>query len=562
MKKRLLLFAAVLAASVNFMFAENKTVQDSNGNTFSYDTTTDRDARSDKGDTLYYSSGRSFDINTDQYKVTLKSDLRIQVNNSNLIYNVRLASASPTPGTITTFTERIKSSTTVYDIVVKEEDIVYTRMSGNYVSAYTPNKTSEEFAKYIVACTEIKNIQPAIIFTGTELKSAKWNNTVIDEDDDGVEIVDELYYMNFRRNKFLPILNIDGDYARGEIYNNCYVTYNPVGIVDGFQSYTITGDGKVGYVHGVVDDGKVEEILSNTNYTYLNYDFTDVSILGSVATDIIDNRIAYFNKNTDVTGQNIVVGTTCESYVIADNGQEIYVDKSFAAEESKYRRTFTPDSYGTIVLPFTVSSTGSTFVKQAKLTGYVPGPENDSEITNKLTFTSTEAIAPNTPYLFKALSTVTGESIFYGETNGTVKATEEAKSANYNGAQFIGTFEGLSAEDASNVYVVGMVGGVGRIGKTKKALKPGRCYFTYNATGNNAKEMENVTIEIIDEDGSVETVDVDKTVTAIDGVVNGEVVSVQYISANGQISNEPFSGINLVKKTFEDGSVETSKVVF
>ena len=43
---------------------------------------------------------------------------------------------------------------------------------------------------------------------------------------------------------------------------------------------------------------------------------------------------------------------------------------------------------------------------------------------------------------------------------------------------------------------------------------------------------------------------------------SGEVVSVQYISANGQVSNEPFSGINLVKKTFEDGSVETSKVVF
>ena len=85
MKKRLLLFAAVLAASVNFMFAENKTVQDSNGNTFSYDTKTDLDASSYEGDTLYYSSGRSFDIITDQYKVTLKSDLRIQVNNSNLI---------------------------------------------------------------------------------------------------------------------------------------------------------------------------------------------------------------------------------------------------------------------------------------------------------------------------------------------------------------------------------------------------------------------------------------------------------------------------------------------
>ena len=540
MKKRLLLFAAVLTASVNFVFAENKTVQDSNGNTFSYDTKTDLDASSMGGDTLY-SSGRSFDIITDQYKVTLKSDLRIQVNNSNLIYNVRLTSVSETPGTIATFTERIKSSTTVYDVVVKEEDIVYTKMSGNYVSAYTPNKTSKEFAKYIVACTEIKNIQPSIIFTGTELKSAKWNNTVIDEDDDGVEIVDELYYMNFRRNKFLPILNIDGDYARGTIYNNCYATYNPVGIVDGFQPYTVTGDGKVGFVHGVVDDGKVEEILSSTMYTYLNYDFTDVSILGSVATDIIDNRLAYFNKNTDVTGQNIVVGTTCESYVIADNGQEIYVSKAFSTEQSQYRRTFTPDSYGTIVLPFSVNNTGSMFVKQAVLTDY------DSN-ENKLTFTSSAMIAPNTPYLFKALSTVSGESIFYGQVNGTVEATTEAKSPKYDGAQFIGTFEGLAAEEVSNYYVVGSTG---KIGRTKNSLKPGRCYFT-REVNTNASAF-NPTVVFIDEDGSA---------TAIDSVATEETVSVQYLSVNGQISSQPFSGVNIVKKTFKDGSVKTSKVVF
>ena len=543
MKKRLLLFAAVLTASANFVFAENKTVQDSNGNTFSYDTKTDLDASSYEGD-IINPQPASFDIITDQYKVTLKSDLRIQVNNCNLIYNVRLTSVSETPGTIATFTERIKSSTTVYDVVVKEEDIVYTKMSGNFVSGYTPNKTSEEFAKYIVACTEIKNIQPAIIFTGTELKSAKWNNTVIDEDDDGVEIVDELYYMNFRRNKFLPILNIDGDYARGTIYNNCYATYNPVGIVDGYEAYTVTGDDKVGFVHGVVDDGKVEEILSNTMYTYLNYDFTDVSILGSVATDIIDNRLAYFNKNTDVTGQNIVVGTTCESYVIADNGQEIYVNKAFSTEQSQYRRTFTPDSYGTIVLPFSVNNTGSMFVKQAVLTDY------DSN-ENKLTFTSSAMIAPNTPYLFKALSTVSGELTFYGPVNGTVEATTEAKSPKYDGAQFIGTFEGLSAEDASNVYVVGMVGGVGKIGKTKNALKPGRCYFTRE--GNTNASAFNPTVVFIDEDGSA---------TAIDSVATEETVSVQYLSVNGQISSQPFSGVNIVKKTFKDGSVKTSKVVF
>lgn len=561
MKKRLLLFAAVLTASANFMFAEEKTVQDSNGNTFIYDNKNDVVAGSYAGDTIYANTA-SFDILPAQYKITLKSDQRYQVNNCDIKYNVKLAGISEPPSTIEQFTERLNSNFTKYDVVIFENTISSEILDEDDELIGYAKKDGADYNRYVVACERAKVIDGSVIYKGSELLSGAYKGKIVREDLDEVAICSDLYYARTsKKGNFMPILNVDGDYASGVTYSNSYVTYKPAGIVDGFQTYTITGDGKVGYVHGVVDDGKVEEILSNTNYTYLNYDFTDVSILGSVATDIIDNRIAYFNKNTDVTGQNIVVGTTCESYVIADNGQEIYVNKSFAAEESQYKRTFSPDSYGTIVLPFTVSGTGNIFVKQAKLTGYVPGPDNESSITNKLTFTSTEAIAPNTPYLYKTLGTVSGESIFFGDTNGTVKATEEAKSANFNGAQFVGTFEGLSAEEASNVYVVGMVGGVGKIGKTKKALKPGRCYFTYEST-NNAKAMENVTIEIIDEDGSVETVDVDKTVTAIDGVVNGEVVSVQYISANGQISNEPFSGINLVKKTFEDGSVETSKVIF
>lgn len=566
MKKRLLLFAAVLTASANFMFAEEKTVQDSNGNTFSYDTKTDLDPSSYEGETTY-SQLPSITISADSYQLILNSDLTTRVSNRNFIYNVKLANVSNTPGTIASFTQNFPSTTTNYDIAVVPDDFVTVVRKGRKILSYLVDEGSattddDAYDKYVLACERAMEIRPDLVCKGSDLIQGHIYDEVIDVDDDGVDVVSSLYYMLARNGAtIVPILEVTGVYAKGTTYSNSSITYNPVGIAEGYQSYTVDGDGKVGYVHGVVDDGKVEEILSNTNYTYLNYDFTDVSILGSVATDIIDNRIAYFNKNTDVTGQNIVVGTTCESYVIADNGQEIFVNKSFAAEESQYKRTFSPDSYGTIVLPFTVSGTGNIFVKQAKLTGYVPGPDNESSITNKLTFTSTEAIAPNTPYLYKTLATVSGESIFFGDTNGTVKATEEAKSANFNGAQFVGTFEGLSAEEASNVYVVGMVGGVGKIGKTKKALKPGRCYFTYEST-NNAKAMENVTIEIIDEDGSVETVDVDKTVTAIDGVVNGEVVSVQYISANGQISNEPFSGINLVKKTFEDGSVETSKVIF
>lgn len=544
MKKRLLLFAAVLAASANFVFAANKTVQDSNGNTFSYDTTTDRDASSYEGETIYANTA-SFDILTAQYKITLKSDQRIRISDCNLLYNVKLSALSATPGTIERFTEYIPSDFIQYNVVVFENTISSEILDEDDDLIGYAIKAGEDYNRYIIACVRAKDIDVSVIYKGSELLSGAFEGKIIREDFEDVAICSDLYYARTsKKGNFMPILNVDGDYASGTIYTNSVVTYNPVGIVDGFQTYTITGEGKVGYVHGVVDDGKVEEILSNTYYTYLNYDFTDVCIIGSVATDIIDNRIAYFNKNTDVTGQNIVVGTTCESYVIADNGQEIYVNKAFSTEQSQYRRTFTPDSYGTIVLPFSVNNTGSMFVKQAVLTDY------DSN-ENKLTFTSSAMIAPNTPYLFKTLHTVSGESRFYGPVNGTVEATTEAKSPKYDGAQFIGTFEGLPAEDASNVYVVGMVGGVGKIGKTKKALKPGRCYFT--CEGNTNASAFNPTVVFIDEDGSA---------TAIENVTDNEVASVQYISADGQISSQPFSGVNIVKKTFKDGSVKTSKVVF
>lgn len=555
MKKRLLLFAAVLSASANFVFAETKTVQDSNGNTFTYDTQKDLDPSSYEGQTTAPATA-SITPNSDFYQLTLNSNLTTTIADCNLIYNVKLAEVSGNPGAISSFTERLQSSNTVYDVVVSESQIATYIYENGEITGYSVKENSEAYNRYVVACERAIEINNMMVVRGNEVPRLY--------DFEEMEVNPKLYYMvtGKKVKNYIPILNVNGEYTRGVVYSNSFVTYNPVGIADGTASYTVDGTGKVGYVHGIVDNGKIEEILANYN-NYLNFDFSDASVLGTISTNITDNRIAYFNAGVDVAtnkGQNIIVDSQCKNYVISDNGQEIYVATAFQAKSSQYKRTVTSSTYGTIVLPFTVENTSNVFEKQAKLTGYVPSPENESLTTNKLTFTSTEVIAPNTPYLFKSLSTVTGESIFSGNVNGTVNATGNAASAKFNGAQFVGTFEGLSAQDASQVYVIGVVNGVGKIGRTSKALKPGRCYLTYDAS-TNAK-VENATIEIIDEDGSVETVSLDEEVTAIEGVVNGEAVSVQYISVDGQISSEPFSGINLVKKTFEDGSVETTKVVF
>ncbi len=555
--KRLLLLTAVLSASASYVLAQNsniKTVDDANGNTYTYNVVDDRDPSSYDGQTVSPATA-SINPNGPYYTLTINSDGATKISDCNLIYNVKLSSLADDPGEIKSFSKRLESTTRIWDIGITETQFVSTILEedidGNKVPVAYSIKDTEEaekvYDRYAEACERAIEISPAYVVRGTSVPGLY--------DSEGMELNSRLYYMvsGKKVKTYLPILNVNGTYTDGITYSNCFVTYNPVGIADGYKSYSVSGNGKVGYVSGVVDNGKVEEILTDTQYKeYVNFDFTNASIIGSVNTNVInDNRIAYFSKNTDVTGQNFVVGTSCERYYIYDNKQEIYVDRSFSAEDSRYHRTFTPETYGSIVLPFTVSTTSNIFVKQAKLTDYVASE-------NKLVFTSTESIAPNTPYMFKVLPTVTGESTIYGATNGTVTKTAEAKSPKIQGAQFAGTFEGLSAAIASQVYVIGAVG---KIGRTTKELKPGRCYLTREDPDNFAK-MESATIEIVDEDGSIEKVEADEAVTAIDGVVNGEVVSVQYISVNGQISNEPFSGVNLVKKTFEDGSVETSKVVY
>ena len=417
--------------------------------------------------------------------------------------------------------------------------------------AYEVRTDDSKYKLYVDACQKAIDYGKDLVL-GSTIASGT-------EDTDGFEVHPALYYKVKRKKvngtitySYEAVTTTTGGYTETTQYlNGCVDTYYPT-TIDAEVGYNVS-EGKVGVVTGVVNNARMEDIIAGNAR---NYDFTGAIIFGEINQTVPVNKLAYFEADTKLKKgaptTNIVVGAQCADYQIRDNGEEIYVKDSFFSSKSEYRRSFTNDTYGSIVLPFTVSSTSNTFVKQAKLTNYVASE-------NKLTFTSAESIAPNTPYMFKVLSTVVGESTLSGA--GEVVKTEEAKSQKIEGAQFVGTFEGLTAEIASQVYVIGAVG---KIGRTTKALKPGRCYLTREDPDNFAK-IENATIEIIDEDGSIETVKVDKIdedVTAIDGVVNGEVVSVQYISANGQVSSEPFSGINLVKKTFEDGSVETSKVVF
>lgn len=375
-------------------------------------------------------------------------------------------------------------------------------------------------------------------------------------DSDGMKLNPNLYYMligGYNANSaksVYPIIEIEYVHNVGIDYDGCSDTYVPTYISSTLMNddnLSVSSDGKLCTITGYVDQARIENIVSTNSISKncLNFDFTTAVVFGEINSNVEANKIAYFKEGANVAGQNIVVGKLCENYLISD-GKEIYVNKAFTAGNATYNRTFTAGNYGTIVLPFAVPSTSGIFVKQARLASY--DAENDI-----IKFSTAESIQPNVPYLFNAQAG--GGSL--EATNTPVSATpaNSTISTDVTTLKFVGTFKEITGPTGFVITTAG------NINKTKESttIKAGRCYLTLGQT--NAK-LANTIIQIIDEDGSIEEIEVDSEVTAIDDIENGEVVATQYISINGQISNEPFNGMNIVKKTFANGTVETSKVVY
>lgn len=510
MRKKLLLLAAVLSASASITFAQEKTVySDDNNITYTYSANSDV--------TITAQGQSSLDSENNRENIILGSTLSIDYVAYTRVAN-RNRDIKLTVSDINDYSILPSQLQSFSRAVVSGEDLTNDDLNSNISSFATDNRlnfprtqrnnlppsemyykirqnTNAEkaaYATYQNACEKART-RGLYVYTGAELLEEG-----VDFDLYHMQINEGLYYIDAPN--AVDVILIDattGNWKEGTTYLNCTDNFIPTYIGSNIPLPTTTAsdeDSKVGIVSGLVDNGKVEEILANDDYKYLNYDFTNATVLGTLSVDIEDNRVAYFKEGVNVLntgGQNIVVGDYCRSYVISDNNQEIFVSKAFSAGESQYKRSFTPDTYGTIVLPFSVSNPGNIFIRQAVFTGY-------SSAENKMTFSCTSMIAPNTPHLFKVLPTVTGETL-YGPVNGTIEATAEANSAKYEGAQFAGTFEGLPAEKVSQVYVVGAVG---KIGKTTKALKPGRCYFTREDPDNFARSFDGTTIEFIDEDGT------------------------------------------------------------
>lgn len=416
---------------------------------------------------------------------------------------------------------------------------------------------------------------------GVNLKPG-YQITAAAKDDSGVDICEDLYYfekVNVVTEKdeqgniiyirpgrpqqtttyvYTCITEVKGSISEKITWDQCTDELTPTEISDDLE-WNVTTSGKVGVVTGIVNQARIEEAIARGER---NFDFTGALVLGGVNMDVPANKLAYFPQyrddeeelNFNATGTNIVKGGQCAKYLIKDNGKEIYVNKGFTAGEATYERDFKAGTYGTIVLPFMAVNTNETFERLARLNGY-------DAVANKISCITDVSIGANTPYLVQINSNADG---IY-ETDAKVVPTGNPKSGVYSGLQLAGSYTPIDGSALTNNYIFSTTGVIGRL-NVKSTLKPGRCYFNYTPASSSSAKITNATIEIMDEEGSIVDFiapNFDEEATDIDGVVeNSKVVSVQYISVNGQISNAPVKGMNLVKKTYADGTVETSKIAY
>lgn len=567
MKSKILLLTTLLA-SANTIFAQSydgqqivyknvvfEIAKDKNGNE---DITIDENApgmegtRSPIESATYY--GNNINVTKTEYKVLTGQHRQV---------NVKAVATTGTikPGQIISWS----NATPRPDVTEKESYDTYitqfgkdarTNKAGGY--QYEVDVNDPDYKQYEKVCSlAIKSKNPINLMKGMDaalekdVKGVKIHKDlfyyedyrVVDIEDEDGKVIDQDMIL-----EYYPITRTTGGVNLETTMYDCYDDYTPTEI-DPAIKFDVT-EGNLGVVSGVVDNTRINTLAQGANK---NLDFSECLILGSINLNIPANKLAYFPAGIAASGTNIVIDGTCSNYEI-NEGSDIYVSEAFIARKSSFYREFDGNSFATIVLPFAVASTSNIFEKQTKLDRY-------DAAADKITFRAVENIAPNTPYLVKTLSA--GVKEINGDPNASVYATPSSSkiaSQSYNGLEFIGTFASIPGAQMKGTYGVDHAGKIG-YSNTTYALKPGRAFLKYTKPSTSAKFMA-PTIEIIDEDGSVEIIESDFEATAIDNVEGETAVSVQYISANGQISNEPFNGLNIVKKTYADGSVKTSKVSF
>ncbi len=326
---------------------------------------------------------------------------------------------------------------------------------------------------------------------------------------------------------------------------------NVLNMPDNNLRVVATDDPKVGKVIGTVAINNIAAI--ETRYPqYLCYDFSEAIVVGEIAAIVPTNKIYYFPELKDdakVTGQNVVVNGICEKFVMVDAKEnELYVPFQFTANKVILNRKFSTANGGfaSLVLPFAIDGNQTEMLKNIRPATFSKYGRNDK---GKMTasFTWKDALNANTPCLVQVLNNVTSLET---ETPVIIKATKGIiTSPVVNGAQMYGVYSKKQGF-ATDEYLFNTYSQILKPGDTNY-LSAFRSYI-YLPGFTDPSEVK---IEFMseDEDNGWDETDGVKDVNAI--------ASSEYYSVNGSKLSAAQKGVNLVKKTMEDGSVVTSKVI-
>lgn len=354
------------------------------------------------------------------------------------------------------------------------------------------------------------------------------------------------------------------DNATKEIYVNAFANCHDIEL---FVSSDVKGDNLMGGTNVVIKylypvegvpttdgygfkitspltEGALNKALRETdpsitlkNYKYI--DARDAIVKFDIEVDNSNpNQIFYFNSkkfenNSTVTGQNVIINNICEELVLTDKVMP-YIPFAFQVSNATYKRSVTADAWGSLIMPFSVSSSDlSKLMKVGQLSKY-------DTSTKKTTFVWTKSIEANAPYIFKGLKNadaITTMGTYCYATNG-IEYDEDV-----NGMRFIGTYkEYPKGTSKGDKYGVQTAGGVVKYTDTA-AIYPFRAYFIYPEGVSEAK------IRVIDpeEDEDTDNFEI-PDYTAIVDITDINLNEVKaYYSLSGVKINNLKSGFNIVR---------------
>ena len=577
MKKRLLLFAAVLSASANYMFAQNNTVySDDNNITYTYSANSDVTITAQGQSSLDSENNRENIIWGSTLSIDYVSFTRVANRNRDIKLTVSdINDYSILPSQLQSFSRAVVSGedltnedlNTTLSSFATDNRLNFPRSQRNnlppsemyYKIRQNTNAEKAAYATYQNACEKARS-RGLYVYTGAELLEEG-----VDFDLYNMQINEGLYYIDAPDAVNVILINATtGNWKEGTTYLNCTDNFIPTYIGSNIPLPTTTAsdeDSKVGIVSGLVDLARFNNIVAGK--AFLNYDFTGTTIVGSINSSSVGaNRLAYFADGISAEGVNIINGTNCENYELADDGTEIKVYKPFNAKNIDYSRNITAGNYYTITVPFNFQNKSDYFNRTSTFTSC--NIEGDK---TKVKFTLAEWEA-NMPMLCKANTTTSVLSL--SSTQGIEVKKSIAKSwsgdeLSSEPAKFNGNYEAKPKAELADAWIVGLSGTFGRMPVNSTQLKPGRAYITLDKY--SAAKLDNAIVEFIDEDGTVEVLEVNGETTGIDGIdgiadSSNEVVASQFVTLDGKVSTTPVKGLNIVKSVNKNGQITTKKVVY